>query len=102
MIKGVSFKAFSEGKDKTGQRFGVYIKRTERDGKKGWEFLLKGMLITPGVNDKSYPLVPGEKEAIMDVPEGFFDDDWKEKEHNKLNSDSKRHAYNGIGLYQRQ
>jgi len=97
------FQSIFGGKDKTGQRFGVYIKRYEReDGKNGWEFLLKGMLIKPGINDKSYPLFKGEKEAIMDVPEGFFDVDWIEENHNKLNSDSKRNAHNSLSVHQRR
>ena len=84
------FQSIFGGKDKNGDKFGIYVEQYQKkNGEKGWEFRLKGNLTTPGINDKAYPLLRGEKEAIMDVPEGFFDDDWKEEDHDKVNSHSK-------------
>ena len=84
------FRSIFGGKDKNGDKFGIYVRRYQRkNGEKDWQFILKGRLTTPGINDKAYPLLRGEKEAIMDVPDGFFDDDWKERDH-KLNSRSKK------------
>ena len=82
------------GKDKDGNRYGVRVTQYEKkDGKKDWEFKLSGNLIVPGM-EIQYPLVTGEKEAIADVPEGFFD--------KKPNMSGQRNAYYSFGFYQRQ
>jgi site-specific DNA recombinase len=68
------------GKDRDGKRFGVYISKFQKkNDQDGWEFKLIGNLITEKIHDKCYPLIEGEKEAIMDVPEGFFDADYDNK-----------------------
>ncbi len=80
------FQSVFNGKDRDGKRYGVYVSQYERkDGKTSWEFKLIGNLIKPGINDTFYPLLNGEKEAIADVPDGFFDD----KQDNELNMGSK-------------
>jgi len=84
--KRTFFQSVFNGKDRDGKRYGVYVYQYEKkDGKKKWEFKLIGNLITPGINDIFHPLFKGEKESIVDVPKGFFDD----KQGNKLNMDSK-------------
>jgi len=104
--KKTFFQSIFGGMDRDGNRYGVRVYQYEKDGKKKWEFKLIGNLITPGINDVFYPLFKGEKEAIADVPDGFFDDEWEEEQDNKQgncgNLDSQCHAYYGIGLYQRR
>ena len=97
--KRAFFQSVFNGKDRDGKRYGVYVSQYEKpDGEINWEFQLTGNLITPGINDKFHPLFKGEREAIADVPEGFFDEDQDKKE----DGPSQCHAHYRFCLHQRR